>query len=327
MVHLFVCRFFFRSVGVALALGLCALLLAPPGRAAACTLNAAFHALASQIPDIVGECRDEAWSEPAIAEIKQRTTRGLLVWRQLDGHTAFTDGVRTWILTPQGVAVRGNTERFPWEPDADLAPWLQRAERDGRPVWALLIAAQRESVARTGTPMPLPWIPPGIWAAWAREANRPVVDLLLEAFFADAPWDGVLERAALDEVNRHRAAHGLPPVRLNRYAVLAARAHAVYDVVHGKRHGHHEVPGTLGFVGEWPSQRARFFGAPAAYLGENLHGITGPAAVIQGFMDSPPHRGNVLMVENPALGPLMMGYAEAVAGPYRSAAMTIGSMP
>ncbi len=312
---------------VALVFALCALLLSPPRVAAACAFVAGFRALASRIPDVVGDCLDDERHDPLTGETQQRTTRGLLVWRQIDNHTAFTDGARTWILTPWGVAVRGNTERFPWEQEAALAPWLQRAERDGRPVWALLIAAQRESVARTGTPMALPWIPPGIWAAWAREANRPVVDILLEAFFADAPWDGVLERAALDEVNRHRAAHGLPPVRLNRYAVLAARAHAVYDVVHGKRHGHHEVPGTLGFVGEWPSERARFFGAREAYLGENLHGITGPAAVIQGFMDSPPHRENVLMVENPALGPLMMGYAEAVAGPYRSAAMTIGSMP
>ncbi len=85
--HRFVCRFFFRFVGIALALGLCVLLLAPPGRAAACPLNGAFQALASRISDIVGECRDAAWSEPAIAEM-QRTTRGLLVWRQLDNHSS-----------------------------------------------------------------------------------------------------------------------------------------------------------------------------------------------------------------------------------------------
>lgn len=325
-----VSRLSFLSVGrrvvpvlFALVLGLGAAVLHPPAGAAACAFVAGFRELAARIPDVVGDCLDDERYDPVTGESRQQTTRGLLVWRQVDNHTAFTDGARTWILTSWGVAVRGNTERFSWEWDADLAPWLQRAAREGRPVWALLLAAQREAVARTGKPMPLPWVPPGTWAAWAREAGRPVVDLLLEAFFADAPWDGVLERAALAEVNRHRAAHGLAPVRLNRYAVLAARAHAVYDVVHGKRHGHHEVPGTLGFTGEWPSDRARFFGTREAYLGENLHGITGPAAVMQGFMDSPPHRANILLNWQP----MDIGYAETAAGPFRCAALTMGLVP
>ena len=74
-----------------------------------------FHALAGQIPSIVGEpIESEHWG--ANGDSLQMTTSGLMVWRKADNWTAFTDGSRTWINGPRGVQVRENIQRFDWEP-------------------------------------------------------------------------------------------------------------------------------------------------------------------------------------------------------------------
>ncbi len=69
--------------------------------------------------DIVGDClENEHYNH--IGDSNQQTTGGLMAWRKADNWTAFTDGYRTWINGPNGLVVRLNTERFPWE--ADYAP-------------------------------------------------------------------------------------------------------------------------------------------------------------------------------------------------------------
>ena len=69
--------------------------------------------------DIVGDCLENERHD-ANGDGLQRTTGGEMVWRQADNWTAFTDGYRTWINGPSGLAQRLNTERFAWE--ADYAP-------------------------------------------------------------------------------------------------------------------------------------------------------------------------------------------------------------
>lgn len=73
-----------------------------------------FEALAEQIPEEVGEPLEDA--HPAEGgKILQTTTRGLMVWREADNWTGFTDGSRTWVAGPSGVVDRPNDERLPFE--------------------------------------------------------------------------------------------------------------------------------------------------------------------------------------------------------------------
>ncbi len=96
-----------------------------PARAAACEFVLGFKTLHDLIPNIVGNCLDNARFDTELGEALQVTTGtrtdggfgGLLVWRKADNLTWFTDGVNTWINGPQGLQKRLNTERFPWELD------------------------------------------------------------------------------------------------------------------------------------------------------------------------------------------------------------------
>lgn len=106
-------------VGLVLALGI---LLSPvtaavsPALAASeCQFTLGFKSLHDLIPDIVGECVENARYAPDTGNALQRTTRGLLFWRKADNFTAFTDGYHTWINGPEGLQERLNSERFTWE--------------------------------------------------------------------------------------------------------------------------------------------------------------------------------------------------------------------
>lgn len=78
--------------------------------------------LRSEIPDVVGDCVENEQTSDA-GDTIQHTTGGLLVWRKRDRLTAFTDGNRTWAVGPNGLEVRRNDERFPWEgPPPTSAP-------------------------------------------------------------------------------------------------------------------------------------------------------------------------------------------------------------
>jgi uncharacterized protein YkwD len=93
------------------------------------------------------------------------------------------------------------------------------------------------------------------------------------------------EFAIVRAMNAVRAANGVPPLRVGRALTQAARAHSV-DMV---RRGYFEHGA---FV-----QRLRHFGVRAPYIGENLAsgtGVLGPAAIVQMWIASPPHRQNLL---------------------------------
>jgi hypothetical protein len=91
------------------------LLPAPLAHAQTCTLRPEFEALQKVLlTGLVGTCAADERSE-ANGDILQDTNHGVLVKRKVDGRVGFTDGFLTWLNGPDGVAVRLNTERFPWE--------------------------------------------------------------------------------------------------------------------------------------------------------------------------------------------------------------------
>lgn len=86
-----------------------------PVSAASCVFTQGFRLIHDKIPDIVGGCLVPEHYNPQNGDALQETANGLMVWRKADNFTAFTDGYRTWVNGPNGIQVRLNTERFPWE--------------------------------------------------------------------------------------------------------------------------------------------------------------------------------------------------------------------
>jgi hypothetical protein len=82
---------------------------------AGCSFQLGFKALHDKIPDIVGDCIGDEYSNN-IGELNQPTTRGLLALRKADNRVVFTDGTTTWIDLPFSVVSRPNTDPpFSWE--------------------------------------------------------------------------------------------------------------------------------------------------------------------------------------------------------------------
>lgn len=80
-----------------------------------------FKALASQIPDVVGEAlENEHWNDNG--DSIQQTSKGLMAWRKADNFTCFTDGSHSWINGPFGIQDRTNGERFDWEAAISALP-------------------------------------------------------------------------------------------------------------------------------------------------------------------------------------------------------------
>lgn len=86
-------------------------------QSASCQFVLGFKTLHDLIPNIVGDCRENERHDGLTGDGLQATTKGLLVWRKADNLTAFTDGFRTWVNGPNGIQVRLNTQRFPFEAD------------------------------------------------------------------------------------------------------------------------------------------------------------------------------------------------------------------
>jgi hypothetical protein len=106
-------------------LPLCALLLSALPAASAqaapraddefCVFNLGFDAIHKQLPDIVGDCREDEHIDPATGNTVQLTKNGLLVWRKKDNVSLFTNGQLSWLRGPCGLQSRPNTDTFPWE--------------------------------------------------------------------------------------------------------------------------------------------------------------------------------------------------------------------
>ena len=94
--------------------------------------------------------------------------------------------------------------------------------------------------------------------------------------------------AILDEMNAHRRRHGLGPLSLNGKLNLAA-SDRVHDMFEQGYFDHVSPDGTQPFV--W----ARHRGYRYATIGENLaEGQRSAREVVNGWMNSPGHRANIL---------------------------------
>jgi uncharacterized protein YkwD len=102
------------------------------------------------------------------------------------------------------------------------------------------------------------------------------------------------ERALLTAVNTARTTRGLPPLRVDRTLMQAARWHSS-DLLASNRFEHGDF-----------EARMRRFGARGASLGENLAWAAGSdaraSAIVVGWLNSPPHRANLLRPEFRRLG-------------------------
>lgn len=79
--------------------------------------------IVSQYGEIVGPCLENENFEPSTGNALQRTGGGLMVWRKADNWTAFTDGNRTFLNGPDGLAVRPNAgPLFGWEAPVPAPP-------------------------------------------------------------------------------------------------------------------------------------------------------------------------------------------------------------
>ncbi len=125
-----------------LALLALSLTITPAQAADPCQFMLGFKALADAIPDAVGQCTDNAGYAPN-GDAVQHTTTGLMVWREADNVTAFTNGYWTWLDGPYGVQGRLNTDRFEWE--TEQAP--QQAQQ--QPPTALTPTASPSSTANS----------------------------------------------------------------------------------------------------------------------------------------------------------------------------------
>jgi len=79
-----------------------------------CQFVLGFQAMASAMPDAVGDCTDNQ-AFAANGDAIQHTTKGMLVWRKSDNFTAFTNGSQTWVSLPDGIRSRSNTQRYMFE--------------------------------------------------------------------------------------------------------------------------------------------------------------------------------------------------------------------
>jgi hypothetical protein len=126
----------------------------PPALGAGCQFRLGFATLASLMPEQVGTCVEEEHFKPSSGNALQHTSAGLLVWRKADNWTAFTNGYQTWINGPLGLVGRLNSERYPWEADADAGPTppQQTIGRSvqGRPIQALAVGQGPKVVTFVG---------------------------------------------------------------------------------------------------------------------------------------------------------------------------------
>lgn len=92
----------------------------------------------------------------------------------------------------------------------------------------------------------------------------------------------------VDLTNRERTRHGLPPLAVDPVLTLAAQAHSA-DMIARAFYSHTSPDGSQ------PWDRAAVAGSRRRSIGENIAcGQRSPAEVVEGWMNSPGHRANIL---------------------------------
>ncbi len=119
-----------------------------------------------------------------------------------------------------------------------------------------------------------------------------------------------MEQQGFDAVNRRRVQHGLPALRWNTRLADVARAHSA-DMA-ARDYFDHADP-----EGRHPSDRVVMAGLPFSYVAENIarnHNMPDPVATaVNGWMESPGHRANIL---GPPYVESGLGVVEAADGTY-----------
>jgi Cysteine-rich secretory protein family len=124
---------------------------------------------------------------------------------------------------------------------------------------------------------------------------------------AASPQDGSPESMLLDAANHSRAAAGLPPLRWDAALAVAARQHAQRMAQQNTLS--HQFPGELPL-----QQRAMQAGARFSVIAENV--AVGPTVLglHTQWMNSPPHRANLLDRELNAVGIAVVQSGEELFG-------------
>jgi hypothetical protein len=86
-------------------------------QAPGCQFVLGFKTLHDLLPSDAGDCLEDQ-SFASDGDAQQRTSKGLMAWRKADNTTAFTNGFKTLLLGPDGLASRLNSDRFSWEAPA-----------------------------------------------------------------------------------------------------------------------------------------------------------------------------------------------------------------
>lgn len=104
-----------------------------------------------------------------------------------------------------------------------------------------------------------------------------------------------LEQQVVSLVNKERAANKLPTLQVDAQLMLAARNHS--SNMARQNTGVHVLDG------KGPADRLREVGYRARFWGENIAwGARTPQQVMTGWMQSPPHRANILSPNFESIG-------------------------
>lgn len=131
--------------------------------------------------------------------------------------------------------------------------------------------------------------------------NRAVLFLAVIGWCAtssadDAPFRlSADEAAVIDQANAERKKAGLDPLKPNPKLAAAARAHAANMAKQDKLD--HDLDGKT------PSDRVTTAGYVWSRTGENIGwNYPTPKAAVAGWMDSPPHKANILSTDYTEIG-------------------------
>jgi uncharacterized protein YkwD/stress response protein SCP2 len=145
-------------------------------------------------------------------------------------------------------------------------------------------------------------------AGWASVTGGPSGDTYWTALWAvPLTPDGLARTTAevVDLTNRQRAGAGLPALAADPRLARAAQAHSA-DMVARDFYSHTDPDGGR------PWDRAAAAGAGHRTVGENIAcGQRSPAAVVEGWMNSPGHRANILKADFTHIGVGLAGGGRA----------------
>jgi len=211
-------------------------------------------------------------------------------------------------FTPTSAGLPGAT---PW-------PSPQATATAPPPTREMLPSPTLEPPSATPVP-PTVAVSPTVTATPAPPSATPTATMALPTPSATAPLascavngNATYEAQLLALINQERQAQGLSPLAMEPHLQEAARAHSE-DMACNGFFAH------TGSDGSTFADRVLHFGYAFSYVGENIYAGSGPynspEAVFNAWLNSPPHRENML---NPNFIHVGIGYCYAPESPYGS---------